>query len=317
MNNNNYYIENIDNKLIDNKIKDLLNDKELSNIEPTIYDIETTSLDSALEDLDTYSFLTDKKIIIIRGIDKVVKSNLDYDFDKSIDHLLNYLDNPMDNNILIIRVNNPDKRTKFYSKIKDKCTIIDTDININKEVENLLKDYELERGLIPYLIDYCDNNYTKIINECHKLKEYKYDEHKITNKDIDDTVLKDYNDSGTLIFDFLRAIGEKDIKQALDTYYELSKYDYKDIVIISQIDNQTRLLYQIKSLEEDNLSDEEIAKKLNQKSPYRIKKLKELTRLYTLKNLRQILIDLYEIDLKSKTTDINTSNLIKDFIINM
>ena len=315
--NNNYYIENKDNKLIDNKIKDLVNEKELSNIEPTIYDIETVSLDNALEDLDTYSFLTDKKIIIIRGLDKVVKSNLDYNFDKSIDHLLHYLDNPMDNNILIIRVNNPDKRSKFYSKIKDKCTIIDTDININKEVENLLKDYELERGLIPYLIDYCDNNYTKIINECNKLKEYKYDDHKITIKDIDDTVLKDYNDSGTLIFDFLRAIGEKDIKQALDTYYELSKYDYKDIVIISQIDNQTRLLYQIKSLEEDNLSDEEIAKRLNQKSSYRIKKLKELTRLYTFKDLRQILIDLYVIDLKSKTTDINTSNLIKDFIINM
>ena len=315
--NNCYYIENTDNKLIDNKIKDLIEEKKLNNIEPTIYDIEITLLDNALEDLDTYSFLTDKKIIIIRGLDKVVKSNLDYDFDKSIDHLLNYLDNPLDNNLLIIRVNSTDKRVKYNSKIQKKCTIIETDININKEVEDLLKGYKLDRGLIPYLIDYCDNNYTKIINECNKLKEYKYDDHKITIKDIDDTVLKEYNDSGTLIFDFLRAIGEKDIKQAIDTYNELSKYDYKDIVIISQIDNQTRLLYQIKSLEEDNLSDEEIAKKLNQKSSYRIKKLKELTRLYTLKDLRQILIDLYEIDLKSKTTDINTSNLIKDFIINM
>lgn len=315
--NNCYYIENTDNKLIDNKIKDLLEEKKLNDIEPTIYDIETTSLDNALEDLDTYSFLTDKKIIIIRGLDKVVKSNLDYDFDKSIDHLLNYLDNPLDNNLLIIRVNSTDKRVKYYSKIQKKCTIIETDININKEVENLLKDYKLERGLIPYLIDYCDNNYTKIINECIKLKDYKYVSKEINIEDIDNTVIKEYNDSGNLIFEFLRSIGEKDIKRAIENYEELIKYDYKDIIIISQIDSQTRLLYQIKVLEEDNLNDDQIAKKLNQKSSYRIKKLRELTRLYSLKDLRNIFDKLSEIDLKSKTTDIDTSNLIKDFILSI
>ena len=315
--NNCYYIENTDNKLIDNKIKELIEEKKLNDIEPTVYDIELTSLDNALEDLDTYSFLTDKKIIIIRGLDKVVKSNLEYDFDKSIDHLLSYLDNPLDNNLLIIRVNTSDKRVKYYSKIQKKCTIIETEININKEVEEILKDYKLERGLIPYLIDYCDNNYTKIINECNKLKDYKYETKEISIEDIDNTVIKEYRDSGNLIFEFLRSIGEKDIKKAIDNYEELLKYDYKDIIIISQIDSQTRLLYQIKVLEEDNLNDDQIAQKLNQKSSYRIKKLRELTRLYSLKDLRKILIDLSEIDLKSKSTDIDTSNLIKDFILNI
>ena len=315
--NNCYYIENTDNRLIDNKIEEIINENNLNDIEPITYDLEVTSLDNALEDLDTYSFLSDKKIIIIRGLDKVVKSNLDYDFDASIDHLLNYLDNPLDNNILIIRVNSTDKRVKYYSKIQKKCTIINTDININKELELLLKDYKLERGLIPYLIDYCDNNYTKIINECNKLKDYKYESKEITIEDIDNTVIKEYRDSGNLIFEFLRSLGEKDIKKAIDNYEELLKYDYKDIIIISQIDSQTRLLYQIKVLEESNLNDEQIANKLNQKSTYRIKKLRELTRLYSLKELRQLLIDLSEIDLKSKTTDLDTNNLIKDFILNI
>lgn len=315
--NNCYYIENTDNQLIDNKIQEIINDNNLSNIEPTIYDLEIISLDKALEDLDTYSFLSDKKIIIIRGLDKVVKSNLDYNFDESIEHLLKYLENPIDNNLLIIRVNSTDKRVKYYSKIQKYCNVIDTDININKEVENILKEYKLERGLVPYLIDYCDNNYTKIVNECIKLKDYKYDTKEITIEDIDNIVIKEYNDSGNLIFEFLRSLGEKDIKKSIENYEELLKYDYKDIIIISQIDSQTRLLYQIKVLEEDNLNDEQIAKKLNQKSSYRIKKLRELTRLYSLKELRQLLIDLAEIDLKSKSTDLDTSNLIKDFILNI
>ena len=57
--------------------------------------------------------------------------------------------------------------------------------------------------------------------------------------------------------------------------------------------------------------------KLNIKSEYRVKKIKELTRLYNYSDLNKLFIKIKEIDYKSKTTDIDIESLIEDFIINL
>ena len=58
---NNYFIENNDNFLIEEKLKEIIKKEKFDDVTPTTYDLELTSLENALEDLDTYSFLTNKK----------------------------------------------------------------------------------------------------------------------------------------------------------------------------------------------------------------------------------------------------------------
>ena len=313
---NNYFIENEDNFLIEEKIKEIIKQEKFDDVTPTTYDLELTSLENALEDLDTYSFLTNKKVIIIRGLDKIVKKNLDYDIDSSLDHLYKYLKNPVDDNLLIIRVNKSDSKQNMYKKLKSLCTVEEIKTDIKELVQDKLKDYKLEKRFIDYLIEYCNNDITKISNEVEKLKNYRLEEKELTIKDIDDLVIKEYGDSKNLFFSFLENVGKKDIENSLKSYRELKNYDMNDLGLLTSISNQVRLMYTVKVYEEKKYSNDEIAKRLNAK-PYRIMKIRELTRLYTLEEIRGLMIKLEEIDLKSKSTDESTNSLIENFIINL
>ena len=64
------------------------------------------------------------------------------------------------------------------------------------------------------------------------------------------------------------------------------------------------------------MTAKEIAKMLDE-NEYRIKKTRELTPLYTEKEIRNLIISLEEIDLQTKTTDTSAKNLLEMFIINM
>ena len=313
---NNYFIENEDNFLIEEKIKEIIKKEKFNDVTPTTYDLELTSLENALEDLDTYSFLTNKKVIIIRGLDKIVKKNLDYDIDSSLDHLYKYLKNSVEDNLLIIRVNKSDSKQNMYKKLKSLCTVEEIKTDIKKLVQDKLKDYKLEKRFIDYLIEYCNNDITKISNEVEKLKNYRLEEKELTIKDIDDLVIKEYGDSKNLFFSFLENVGKKDIENSLKSYRELKNYDMNDLGLLTSISNQVRLMYTVKVYEEKKYSNDEIAKRINAK-PYRIMKIRELTRLYTLEEIRGLMIKLEEIDLKTKSTDESTNSLIENFIINL
>ena len=95
------------------------------------------------------------------------------------------------------------------------------------------------------------------------------------------------------------------------------KYNQNLLGFISLLDNELRLIYQIKILEDRNYKNIDIMNKLNIKSEYRVKKIKELTRLYNYIDLNKLFIKIKEIDYKSKTTDIDIESLIEDFIINL
>ena len=75
-------------------------------------------------------------------------------------------------------------------------------------------------------------------------------------------------------------------------------------------------MYTVNIYERKKYSNDEIAKILSA-NPYRIKKIREINSLYSPKEIRELMIKLEEIDLKSKSTDESTNSLIENFIINL
>lgn len=308
---NNYLIEG-DSFSIKNKIDEIITNNNFKDSITSTYSLEEQSLEKPLEDLDTYSLLSNKKTIIINNIELIKKD----ESQNNIDHLLKYLDNPSNDNLLIITANKIDSKSTILKKIKEKTTYIKPEYKSEDIIKNYLKDYKISNVDINYLIELCNDNQIKIKNECEKLKMFCLETKTITRENIDEIVVKEFGDPQNQVFRFSRVIAENNKKEALKIFEELIDYGKHPIEILSLISSQLRTLLQIKLMEENGLKKNEIAEQL-EKKPYYVEKQQELTRLYSIKSISQLIKNLQDIDTKMKSTDLDNKMLIEMYIINI
>ena len=310
---NSYLIESLDSLSLITERNKIIDQEGFKNNPLNIYDLEETSIENALEDLDTYSFLSEKKIIIIKGIETIKYD----DFKKELEHLFKYIKNPNPNNLLIIETTKLNNTTKIAKELKKLCKITSINIDPKKFVHQKLKAININEEAIKLLIEYSDSDLTKLENECNKLINYAYTQNSITKEDIKELVVKKLGDSKDLTFSFTRSLATKNKKDALKKYHELLAHNIEPLSIIGLLGSQLRIIYQVKLLEKKHLSDKEIANILGEKSDYRITKTRELTRYYTEQELSNLMINLANIDYKIKTSETNSNSLIELFILNI
>ena len=304
---NNYLIVYDDIYLLNSKI-DEITSKDFKDITKSIYDLDEKDLDDALLDLDTYSFLSDKKIVIIKNIENL-------NDDKKTTHLINYLDNPNNDNLLILTTTKFNGTKKINKTLKEKTNFIKLESDPNTVIKNLLKDYKLEPGVINKISIYSNNNLDIIKTECDKLINYK--ENKIiTVSDVEKLVVKHLGDSSNIIFDLVKYISSSDKKRALEQYKLLQEYNIDDIGLIGLIESQLRLLEQVSIYKKEGLYKDDIATKLNI-HPYRIQKTMELLSSTNITSINNLIKNLSEIDYKVKAGLIDSKDCILMYIINI
>ena len=305
---NNYLLVYDNYYLFHEKLKDIISSTKFENASITNYDLEEEDLYNALLDLDTYSFLTEQKVIIIKNIN-LLEDNQD------TKHLLKYLDNPNNDNLLILTTTKFNATKKINKELKKKTNYIKLETDLNKEIKNILQGYEVEAGVITKLIEYSNNNIDIIKSECDKLKQYKFDTKKITKEDVETIVIKHIGESTQIVFDLIKDIAIKDKKRAIIKYEKLKKYNVDDIALIGLLESQLRLMIQIIMFSEKNYSNKDIAATLNI-HPYRIEKTKELLRYSNKKDVCNMIKNLSNIDYKIKSGQIDNKDAIFMYIIN-
>lgn len=304
---NNYLIVYDDIYLLNSKI-DEITSKDFKDITKSIYDLDEQDLDAALLDLDTYSFLSDKKIVIIKNIENL-------NDDKKTTHLINYLNSPNNDNLLILTTTKFNGTKKINKTLKEKTNFIKLESDPITVIKNLLKDYKLEPGVINKISIYSNNNLDIIKTECDKLINYKEDKN-ITVDDVEKLVVKHLGDSSNIIFDLVKYISSSDKKRALEQYKLLQEYNIDDIGLIGLIESQLRLLEQVSIYKKEGLYKDEIASKLNI-HPYRIQKTMELLSSTNITSINNLIKNLSEIDYKVKAGLIDSKDCILMYIINI
>ena len=280
--------------------KDYL-DKEINKISKSFsvenivrYDLEDSSIDIVLQDLNTVS-LFGNKLVIVNNIDKLEDATL----------LEKYLTNPSDNTLILLSNSELDKRKKS-TKLLQKNTKYKEflNYNINEFVKEKIHGFEMSPMAVNILINYCNNNINRIENELEKLKTYKYEEKEITVDDVNALVKKSLD---ATIFDLIDKINLKDKKQVFKIYNNLIIEGETEEKIMYTIANHYRLLFQI-SEKLKTLQDDEIIKEYKM-HPYRLTKLKEQLRIISGEDILKILKRLSDIDISIKKgeTDIKNS----------
>ena len=306
----NYLIVSNDKIVIDNKISKILSEINSKEIEIIKYDMSEITIPFVIEELDTYNFLSNCKMVICYN-----STFIEGEANKDIKALKNYILNPSDNYLVLVATKISDKK-EIKELLDSGIEVIDSKISSEVLVKNNLKEFKMENKTVKYFVSYCLSNNEKILNELEKLKHYKADSSDkiITVEDIDKVVIKEYDED---IFDLVNAIAQRNKNKCFDVYSRLFQKEKDTVNIIASIASQIRILYNVKILSQKRMPIDSIAKILKVKSGAVSIALNNCGN-FSEKKLLYLLNELADIDYKTKSGQIQSSDLaFKTFLMSI
>lgn len=309
----NYLIISDDKLSINDSIDKILKDIGFYKNDVIKFDMEEVLLENAIEELNTYGFFTENKVVILDSCSFLSPDKKRGIISQNEDVLLRYINNPNPLNTLIIIVSKLDERKKISKELKKNLILIEHNLDIKDKIKSNLDGYVMNDRTVDYLINYLNNDNIRIINELKKLKLYKLDKKEITIDDIDKVVVREFTDD---VFTLINLIVKKDIKKALVLYNNLITRGEELTKIVITLADQFRLIYKVKILFNDGKNKDEITNMLKI-HPYRVKLALEESYNYTNKELLYCLQRLGNIDIGIKTGDITPDFAFEMFLLDI
>ena len=305
--NNVYYIENNNLYLIKNKINELNKEEKYEVI---FYDASLKDYKEVIEELDTYNFLVQHKLIVLTSC-SFLSTTIKKKEEHELEALVKYINHPNPDHILILSCEKLSDKNSIVSQLKKQGKKLEVEVNIKDLIKTELQDYTYDFDFIRTLLEYTNHDIDLTMSEVKKLKLYKKEEKKLTKEDVVSAVRRNIDDSDQMFFSLIDHIINKNIKRALEIYRDLKNANIEETKIIATLASQLRLMFQVKCLE--NYTDKDIAD-ITKAKPYPIKKAKERAYSYSKEQIAMLLNDLFEMDFKIKTSNIDKSLALEMFI---
>ena len=295
--------------LLNNKIEELT--KDIEDVQKI--DLDEQSITDVINDASYYSLFNDKKAVIITNTKYFGGKFL---YEEDMDVLLNYLSNIDENTVLIFVCNEIAKTKDSTSKVLSlggqiidltKLSPEELDEFINKFLSN--NNIMINKKDLDDLFRRVGNNVDLLLNEIIKISIVTKN---ITSKEIQE--YSSYNEED-VTFDFSNAIISKDFKNGFELLDILLLKGVDPVILVGLLASSYTTLYTIKSMVQDGLSDDKIIELTGFKSG-RVYINKKNSRIYTLEELRDIIIGLCMVDKKIKTGS-NPVYVFKEFLLNI
>ncbi|HWZ14074.1 MAG TPA: DNA polymerase III subunit delta [Mucilaginibacter sp.] len=309
-----YYID-----LIGNYVEhQLLPDAEKGFNQTVLYGKDTDIM-TVLGAAKRYPMMADYQVVIVKEAQDMKWGSDDTD-KKSINPLLNYLENPLTSTILVFcyKYGKFDKRKKTYKAIEKNGLIFESaplyDSKVPGWVEGFIaeKGYKINQQASLMLAEYLGNDLSKIANELEKLMLNVAAGQEITLKHIHDNIgiSKEYN-----VFELQAALGKRDAFKAnqIINYFEANPKANPIVLVLSNLNTFfSKVLTYHYVLDK---SQQNLARQLGV-NPYFVKDYEQAARSYNYGKTIQIISYLREYDVKSKGVDSTTDHggLMKELV---
>lgn len=213
--------------------------QELTNLELTyIEDIK-----SIYNKLQSNNILNIKHLyVVIDDIDLVKQEKIWSD-----------LESKTNGNIIILKYNNLDKRSKFYKQFSSKLVEFEklSDIVLTKYIQ---KELTLNTNNCKKLIDICNSNYNQILLEIDKIKNYDNffdnDDYLFTELDNKGAFHKEISD---ITFDFIEKVLKRDIKAVYELRKKLIQIGESNIKLLSLLYTNFKTVLLIQSCKSNDI----------------------------------------------------------------
>ena len=293
-----YYIDLISN-FVEHK---LLSEAEKGFNQTVLYGKDTDVM-TVLNAAKRYPMMADYQVVLVKEAQEM-KWGKDDDDKKSINPLLNYLENPLPSTILVFcyKYGKFDKRKKTYKAIEKHGLVYESaplyDSKIPGWIENFISDkgYKASQQATLMLSEYLGNDLSKIANELEKLMLNVAPGQEITLDLIHNNIgiSKEYN-----VFELQTALGKKDVLKVnrIINYFEANPKSNPIVLMLGNLNNyfsKVLAYHYVKDKSQQNL-----ARELGV-NPYFVKDYEMAARNYNYGKTMEIIAYLREYDLKSK-----------------
>lgn len=270
---------------------------------------ENEEIDGLLAMCDTFSMISERRIIWAKDYGPLLKKNSKGFGEKELEKLINYVNNPNPQSILILSSSNPEEGSQLVKYLKKECKTYAFDRldrpQLNGFAEKRFKaaGVNIDRSVLKYLIDETgyfnrETEYTifNLENDIKKIVAYN-ETGNVTVDDIDQTLKGDLD---KFAFDFLDAVTSNRKDVAFRMLNNILGNGGEVFSVLGLLVNQFELMLETKEMSEFTRDTKEMADVLKM-NPYRVKKALSFADKLEKKKLQSTLSQLYEIDRNIKT----------------
>ena len=272
------------------------------------------SIAHVVEDAQTIPFFTEYKVIVINNPTFLSATGSINEKDNNL--LSSYLNDSNSSTIIIFYLENIklDSRKKIVKTLKKsardiKCDKLDAS-QFNAYLNDKIKTMEIkiDKNAYQELLSRLNNDLTILNNELNKLQLY---EKHITLKDVEDLVSRPLEDKA---YELVNAIVGKNLKKTFKIYQDLCVNKVNQIMLITIIGRQFRMMYTVKQLTLDGNSEQSIATKIKV-HPYPVKLAKQASMYIEFDDLLALLNECAKLDQKIKNGTIDKDLGFELFLI--
>ncbi|MBG9590187.1 DNA polymerase III subunit delta [Cytobacillus firmus] len=294
--------------LLEKKKQEIINNtipREERDLSVSIHDARETSIQEALDDCQTISFLGGNRVVIVKDAYFLTTEKTREKVDHNLESLLSYMEKPSEDAVLVIMVpyEKLDNRKKVVITLKKLASVYEAKLLKGGQLFDWVYKRTMEQGVsmstegINLLISYLGSNLYQLENEIIKMALHISPGNELEVKHVEKLVSRTMEqDIFKLINDFVSKRSEESFLLLEDMF----RQGEDSIKIINLIARQFRILFQLQELKKKGLSSGQIASKI--KLPrFLLNMNMNLSSRYTAKELLEILSQLADLDHQMKT----------------
>lgn len=297
-----------------------LNDEE-KDFNLSIYDMEETSIDTAIEDAETLPFMGEKRVVIIKNPFFLTSEKKKEKVEHKLDKLEQYLNSPAPYTILLFVApyEKLDERKKITKLLKKQSIVLEMNSLSEKDtIEWITEMAEQEivyfsKEAIDELMVLTAGDLMILNQELKKISTYVGEGGQVSPDIIRLLVPRTLEQN---IFELIDNVIHRRSSEALRIFYDLLKNNEEPIKILSLLVNQFRLILQVKELSGTGYGQQQIANTVKV-HPFRVKLALQQAKLFNSDELANILLELAEADYQMKTGKKDKQLVLELFLLKL
>jgi len=297
-----------------------LNDEE-KDFNLSIYDMEETSIDTAIEDAETLPFMGEKRVVILKNPFFLTSEKKKEKVEHKLDKLEQYLNSPAPYTILLFVApyEKLDERKKITKLLKKQSIVLEMNSLSEKDtIEWITELAEQEvvyfsKEAIDELMVLTAGDLMILNQELKKISTYVGEGGQVSPDIIRLLVPRTLEQN---IFELIDNVIHRRSSEALRIFYDLLKNNEEPIKILSLLVNQFRLILQVKELSGTGYGQQQIANTVKV-HPFRVKLALQQAKLFSSDELANILLELAEADYQMKTGKKDKQLVLELFLLKL